>query len=197
MMVGVRHCEPEAKQPRSQAFAPGLLRCARNDGRLPSRSCFGRHGTATALALVFGLAFLAPARAVEPDEILANPVLEARARTISVGLRCLVCQNESIDDSHAELARDIRLLVRRRLEAGDTNAQVIDYLVARYGQFILLKPPFEPQTLLLWGTPLIVLLLGGGAMALAARRKPARDPARPLSEAERRRLDEMLGDAKP
>ena len=83
--------------------------------------------------------------------MLKDPVLEARARTISAGLRCLVCQNESIDESHADLARDIRLLVRQRLEAGDTNAQIRDYLVARYGQFILLKPPFEPQTLLALG----------------------------------------------
>jgi cytochrome c-type biogenesis protein CcmH len=109
-------------------------------------------------------------------------------------LRCLVCQNESIDDSHAALARDIRLLVRQRLQAGDTNAQVTDYLVSRYGQFILLRPPIEPATLLLWGTPLIVLLLGGGAMVFAARRRPTGDPARPLSDAERRRLDDVLAE---
>ena len=106
-----------------------------------------------ALALLIGLALPGVARAVEPDEILKDPALEARARAISEGLRCLVCQNESIDDSHATLARDIRVLVRQRLEAGDTNAQVSNYLVSRYGQFILLKPPIELSTLLLWGTP--------------------------------------------
>ncbi len=147
-----------------------------------------------ALTLLIGLALTGVARAVEPDEILKDQALEARARTISEGLRCLVCQNESIDDSHATLARDIRVLVRQRLESGDTNAQVSNYLVSRYGQFILLRPPIELSTLLLWGTPLIVLVIGGGAVVLAARRRPTRDPARPLSEAERRRLNEMLAE---
>ena len=146
---------------------------------------------AIALALALGLA--GAAHAVEPGEMLKDPALEARARQVSADLRCLVCQNESIDESHAPLAHDIRVLVRQRLEAGESNAQVRDYLVARYGQFILLKPPFEPQTLLLWGTPLLVLALGGIAMAFAARRRPTRDPARPLSESEQRRLDELLG----
>ena len=147
-------------------------------------------------AAALGLVLIAPAHAVEPGEMLKDPALETRAREVSTGLRCLVCQNESIDESHADLARDIRLLVRQRLEAGDTNGQVKDYLVARYGQFILLKPPFETQTLLLWGTPFIVLVLGGIGIAFAARnrRMPARDPARPLSEAEQRRLDELLAE---
>ena len=147
-------------------------------------------------AAALGLALVMPARAVEPGEMLKDPTLEARAREVSAGLRCLVCQNESIDESHADLARDIRLLVRQRLEAGDTNGQVKDYLVARYGQFILLKPPFETQTLLLWGTPFIVLVLGGIGIAFAtrSRRMPTRDPARPLSEAEQRRLDELLAE---
>ena len=149
---------------------------------------------ARALAIVVvASALTSVAHAVEPGEMLKNPALEARARQLSGGLRCLVCQNESIDESHAELARDIRLLVRQRLEAGDTNQQIRDFLVSRYGQFILLRPPFEPQTLLLWGTPLIVLLLGGASIALAARRRPARDPARPLSEAERQKLDQLVG----
>ena len=149
-------------------------------------------------ALVFGLALATPAFAVEPGEMLKDPVLESRARDVSTGLRCLVCQNESIDESHADLARDIRLLVRQRLLAGDTNGQVKDYLVARYGQFILLKPPFETQTLLLWGTPFIVLVLGGLGIAFAMRGRkiPTRDPAQPLSETEQQRLDELLADGR-
>lgn len=147
-----------------------------------------------ALASVFAVVLAGAAHAVEPGEMLKDPVLEARARTLSEGLRCLVCQNESIDESHADLARDIRLLVRQRLSAGDTNDQVRDYLVARYGQFILLKPPFELQTLLLWGTPLIVLGLGGGGLLLALRRAPGRDPPRPLSETETLRLEALLSD---
>lgn len=150
-------------------------------------------------ALVLLVSLAAPAcgpqaLAVEPSEMLRDPRLEARARSISEGLRCLVCQNESIDDSHAELAADIRQLVRRRLVDGDSDRQVQDYLVARYGQFILLRPPFEVQTLLLWGAPLIALGLGGAGIAFAARRARAqRRPSAPLSIAERRRLDELLG----
>jgi cytochrome c-type biogenesis protein CcmH len=145
-----------------------------------------------ALTLCLALVWAAPALAVEPGEMLKDPQLEARARSISEGLRCLVCQNESIDDSHAELARDIRVLVRQRLEAGDSDQQVQSFLVDRYGQFILLKPPFEWQTVLLWGTPLIVLALGGLGMAFAVRRRPSRDPARPLSEAEQARLRDLI-----
>ncbi len=150
------------------------------------------------LAALLGLAAAGPAFAVEPGEMLRDPALESRARTLSEGLRCLVCQNESIDDSHAELAADIRQLVRQRLTAGDSNQQVRDYLVARYGQFILLKPPLEAQTFLLWGTPLIVLGLGGLGVALAARRGRAqRRPPGGLTPAERRRLDELLGVGSP
>lgn len=145
-----------------------------------------------AFAFLLMLAAGAPARAVEPGEMLKDPALEARARTLSAGLRCLVCQNESIDESHADLARDIRLLVRQRLEAGDTNAQVRDYLVARYGQFILLKPPLELQTLLLWGTPIIVLVLGGCGLLMTIRRKRAGVSSPPLDENERRKLDEII-----
>jgi cytochrome c-type biogenesis protein CcmH len=101
-----------------------------------------------------------PAAAVEPSEMLKNPVLEARARDISGGLRCLVCQNESIDESNAELARDLRVLVRTRLTAGDTNQQVIDYIVSRYGDFVLLKPPFKGITYVLWFGPPILLIIG-------------------------------------
>jgi cytochrome c-type biogenesis protein CcmH len=115
---------------------------------------------ATIVAMMFAL-LTSVAFAVQPDEQLADPALEARARDISGGLRCLVCQNQSIDDSDAPLARDLRLLVRERLQAGESNDQVRDYLVARYGDFILLKPPFEMATLFLWGTPIVVLVIGG------------------------------------
>ena len=144
------------------------------------------------LALVFLLASAVPAFAVEPGEMLKDPALEARARTISEGLRCLVCQNESIDESHADLARDIRLLVRQRLLAGDSNDQVRDYLVDRYGQFILLKPPFEMQTLLLWGTPVIVLVLGGIGLAFAMNRRPRDLAYGKLTEAEQKTVDKLL-----
>ncbi len=104
---------------------------------------------------------LAPAYAVLPDELLSDPALEARARAISSGLRCLVCQNQSIDDSDAPLARDLRLLVRERLTAGDSDGEVQDFIVARYGEFVLLRPPLEPATLILWLTPLVLLVAAG------------------------------------
>jgi len=126
------------------------------------------------LALL-ALLFVSPAAfAVQPDEQLADPVLEARAREISEGLRCLVCQNQSIDDSNAPLARDLRLLVRERLEAGDSDEEVRGYLVARYGDFILLKPPFAWRTLLLWLTPLGVLVVGA-LVAFSRRRRGLRE----------------------
>ncbi len=137
----------------------------------------------------------APALAVEPSEMLKDPKLEQRARKISVGLRCLVCQNESIDNSGAQLAHDLRVLVRDRLKAGDTDQQVKDYLVSRYGNFILLKPPFEWDTLLLWISPFAILALGAGA-ALRNRRKGRESgddkPAAPLSEEESARLKDLL-----
>ncbi len=123
------------------------------------------------LALLALLLSLTPALAVQPDEQLSDPALEARAREISEGLRCMVCQNQSIDDSNAPLARDLRLLVRERLTEGDTNQQVRDYLVARYGDFILLKPRFVSYTLLLWLTPVAVLLVGA-VVAFARFRRP-------------------------
>jgi|SRR5690348_217455 len=111
------------------------------------------------------------AYAVEPDEMLKDPKLEARARVLSRELRCMVCQNQSIDDSEAPLARDIRLLVRQRLKAGDSDRQVLDFLVARYGEFVLLKPRFEWHTALLWLTPFGVVLIGGAAIAFGAIRR--------------------------
>lgn len=140
---------------------------------------------------IFVAGACAPALAVNPDEMLKNPALEHRAREISARLRCLVCQNESIDVSDADLAKDLRLLVRRRLVAGDTDQQVIDYLVSRYGEFVLLKPRFETKTLVLWGAPLIVLLCGGGAMLLYARRRRAGVEAS-LSAEEEAALDALL-----
>jgi cytochrome c-type biogenesis protein CcmH len=148
------------------------------------------------LALSLALSLAAPAFAVQPDEILPDPKLEQRARHISSSLRCLVCQNQSIDDSDAPLAKDLRVLVRERLKAGDTDRQVKDYLVARYGNFILLKPPFEWDTLLLWLSPFAILALGAAA-ALASRRKARpgdEQPAAPLSDEESARLQSLLGD---
>jgi cytochrome c-type biogenesis protein CcmH len=133
--------------------------------------------------------------AVMPDEMLPDPAQEARARTLSHELRCLVCQNESIDDSNADLAADLRRLVRQRIAAGDSDEQVKRYLVARYGEFVLLKPPVEPATYLLWFGPLAVLLLGGGLLA-AYYRSRRRDPERPadLSPEERARLERLLAE---
>jgi cytochrome c-type biogenesis protein CcmH len=152
-------------------------------------------------ALVFTLMLLtaaagtSPTRAVQPDEVLADSRLEARARGISAGLRCLVCQNQSIDDSNAPLARDLRLLVRERLLAGDSDRAVLDYVVQRYGEFVLLRPPLNAGTYLLWLTPLLLLVVGG-AMALRhfRRRAEHRMPVAeaPLSADESRRLAEIL-----
>jgi cytochrome c-type biogenesis protein CcmH len=137
----------------------------------------------------------APAFAVQPDEILPDPVLEARARDLSRELRCMVCQNQSIDDSDAPLARDLRLLVRERLKAGDSDQQVLDFLTDRYGQFVLLRPRFGWDTAILWLAPAAVLLLGGLALILFKRRRD-RDPVvateKPLTEAERTRLTALL-----
>ena len=116
------------------------------------------------LLLIITMAVAVPAFAVQPDEVLSDPALEQRARVLSRELRCMVCQNQSIDDSEAPLARDLRLLVRERIAAGDSDNQVIDFLVARYGEFVLLKPRFSPHTLVLWLLP--PLALGGGGLAL-------------------------------
>jgi cytochrome c-type biogenesis protein CcmH len=124
--------------------------------------------------------------------MLANPTLEARAREISRELRCLVCQNESIDESNADLAHDLRVLVRQRLAAGDTNAQAIQYIVARYGQFVLLKPPLEPETYALWFGPGLMLGLGAIGIALYVRRRRSADGDAPLSAAEEARLKDLL-----
>ena len=146
------------------------------------------------LAALFAcLMLLTPAYAVEPGEVMADPALEARARNLSTDLRCLVCQNQSIDDSHAPLAKDLRLLVRERLQAGDSDDQVRTYLVQRYGDFVLLKPPLRIGTLLLWGAPLMVLLAGGFGLLLASRRRVSVAATSSLSADEQARLDKLLG----
>lgn len=149
-------------------------------------------------ALFLVLMTAVPAHAVNPDEILADPALEARAREIGKELRCLVCQNQSIDDSDADLARDLRVLVRERLTEGDSNQQVIDYVVSRYGDFVLLRPPVKSTTYLLWYGPAIILVLGIIAVFLFYRRRTqaAAGPA-PLSDAEQARLDALMKDDAP
>jgi cytochrome c-type biogenesis protein CcmH len=146
---------------------------------------------ALAVLASLGLA-AAPVEAVEPDEVLDDPILETRARDLSRILRCPVCQNESIDSSSADLARDLRILVRERLVAGDNDQQVLDFLVASYGDYILLQPPLKPRTYLLWFGPVLVLLLGlGVVLRLRARRRPAAAPG-PLTPEERTRLDRLM-----
>ncbi len=133
-----------------------------------------------------------PAQAVRPDEKLADPALEARARDISKELRCLVCRNQSLDDSDADLARDLRLVVRDRITAGDTNDEVFAYVRARYGDFVLLRPPFQLDTLLLWGGPLLILLLGAFAVRRFYRGRAQLTGPPPLSAEEERRLAAVL-----
>lgn len=149
-----------------------------------------------ALLLPLALLVVTPAAAVQPDEVLDDPALEARARAISENLRCLVCRNESIDESNADLARDLRLLVRERLKAGDTDAEVVDYIVARYGEFVLLKPRFSAGNALIWLAGPLVFLIGlAVAVAYLRTRRPrAATPEAPLSEDERRRLEGLLKD---
>lgn len=137
------------------------------------------------------------AHAVQPDEIMSDPAKEARARELSRELRCMVCQNQSIDDSDAPLARDLRLLVRERIAAGDSNSQVLDFLVVRYGEFVLLKPRFERQTLLLWLLAPLLLAGGGLALWLQIRRRAqngADVPAPPLTPDEEARLAALMSD---
>ena len=144
-------------------------------------------------ALGLWLMLALPVLAVQPDEILPDPVLEGRAREISQGLRCPVCQNENIDDSNAAISRDLRILLRERLVAGDSDAQAVDYIVARYGEFVLLTPTVGGSNLALWLAGPLMLLAGGG-IAWAALRRRATSPEPPveLSEADRARLAELL-----
>ena len=149
-----------------------------------------------ALIILVLLAGSGPAPAVEPDEVLANPVLEGRAREISTELRCVVCQNQSIDDSDADIARDLRLLVRERLVAGDDDEQVVEYIVARYGDFVLLRPPFQPNTLALWlGPPLMAVIIATLSVLFYQtyqRRRLAGTGPEPLSPTDRAELDALV-----
>jgi cytochrome c-type biogenesis protein CcmH len=155
----------------------------------------------TSLVLALLLIQAVPARAVQPDEILPDAALEQRARELSRELRCMVCQNQSIDDSDAPLARDLRLLVRERLKAGDSNQQVLDFLTARYGDFVLLKPPLNMRTALLWTLPAGILVVGGIVLFVAIRRRRGQGGESapqgvPLTAAEQARIDRLL-DADP
>ena len=143
------------------------------------------------LAAAFLLAAF-PAFAVNPDEVLSDPALETRARALSAQLRCMVCQNQSIDDSNAELARDLRLLVRERLKNGDSDEAVIDYVVSRYGEFVLLNPRLRGETLLLWGAPVVLFLGGAAAMILFVRKRGGKPTGTPLSDAEKAELERAL-----
>ena len=145
------------------------------------------------LMLLVTLTGAMPALAVQPDEVMADQQLEARARDLSRELRCMVCQNQSIDDSDASLARDLRLLVRERLKEGDSDQQVLDFLTARYGEFVLLKPPFNLHNGLLWLLPMIVVVIGAFSLLVLVRRQRARAPANEkLTPAEQARLGKLV-----
>jgi cytochrome c-type biogenesis protein CcmH len=174
------HREERSDEAIPQWTLARLLRFARNDRAF--------------LPLLFLLVTIfttAPAYAVRPDEMLPDPALEARAREVGQELRCLVCRNQSIDDSDADLAHDLRVLVRDRIKAGDSNNQVVAYIRARYGDFVLLRPPFELDTVLLWGGPALILLLGAFGIHRYYRHR-RRDEPPPLSAEERRRLKSIL-----
>src|SRR5690606_39015947 len=181
-----RHPFPQRPPPPRRRPAAGA-----EGGRGPGRASPVRR---LGLAAVAAVAIATGALAVAPDEKLADPALEARARALSAELRCMVCQNQSIDDSDAPLAHDLRVLLRERLAAGDSDAEVVDFLVARYGEFILLTPRLSVQTALLWAAPVVLLVLGGVVAFGVLRRRPLRDaPAvAGLTDEERAELDRIL-----
>lgn len=150
----------------------------------------------TVVFLSLLLTFASAAGAVEPSEVLADPVLESRARALSTQIRCLVCQNQSIDDSNADLARDLRVLVRERLVAGDSDQGVLDYLASRYGDFVLLKPPIKPETWALWFGPIGIVLLAfsGAALYFRGRRQSAPQGGDELAADEAQQLSQLLGE---
>ena len=185
------HRELEPIEPVRHAIPPLRGAKARRSGRDDSVSRAALKCLALLLALLF--ASVPAHAAIGPDEILPDPALEARAREITKQLRCLVCQNQSIDDSNAPLARDLRLLVRERLKAGDSDAAAIAYVVARYGDFVLLRPPVKATTWLLWFGPLALLLGGALYLWVRARRKAASPAApAPLSEDEQKKLAALM-----
>ncbi|MBY3463046.1 cytochrome c-type biogenesis protein CcmH [Rhizobium laguerreae] len=143
------------------------------------------------LAVVL-LLMAAPAFAVNPDEVLADPALEARARALSAELRCMVCQNQSIDDSNADLAKDLRLLVRERIADGDSDEAVLSYIVSRYGEFVLLKPRVSMKTVLLWGAPVLLVIAGGMSLLVFARKRAGKPTGSKLTADEQAKLSELL-----
>ncbi|MBB4194097.1 cytochrome c-type biogenesis protein CcmH [Rhizobium aethiopicum] len=144
------------------------------------------------LVILFLLFAPVQAFAVNPDEVLADQVLEARARALSAELRCMVCQNQSIDDSNAELAKDLRLLVRERISNGDSDEAVLNYIVSRYGEFVLLKPRLSVRTVLLWGAPVLLVLAGGVSLLVFARKRTGLPTGSKLTPEEQARLSELL-----
>jgi len=147
------------------------------------------------LLLAFALLLMAaPAFAVNPDEVLADPALEARARALSAELRCMVCQNQSIDDSNADLAKDLRLLVRERISDGDSDEAVLNYIVSRYGEFVLLKPRIGMKTVLLWGAPVLLVIAGGLSLLVFARNRAGKPTGSKLTADEQAKLSELLGE---
>jgi cytochrome c-type biogenesis protein CcmH len=173
----LRRTPPRFARGRKKYFLP-----QRSWGSTPKA---GGGGCCTLLCLIL---LSLPALAVQPDEILKDPVLEARARNISTGLRCLVCQNQSIDDSDAPVARDLRILIREQLQQKHSDEEVIDFVVARYGEFVLLKPRLKPSTVILWATPFLLLLAG---LVFAFRRRPVAVPDS-LSTAEQAEVEAIL-----
>ena len=176
--------------PHPAAAAPRPLSPAKRKRNFRSR----RRIRTTFAALAFvGIGCILPAHAVRPDEMLPDPALEARARAVGEELRCLVCRNQSIEDSEADLAHDLRVLVRQRITAGDSDVQILAYIRSRYGDFVLLRPPLTIGTALLWGGPALILMLGCIAVARFYRGRRIEPPA-PLSADERRQLAAVLGD---
>ena len=159
---------------------------------MPNSQRHWRLQIAALVALLIASVQVAPALAVQPDEVLDDPALEQRARDISANLRCLVCQNQSIDDSNAPLAKDLRVLVREQLKEGKSDEEILDYVVARYGEFVLLTPVWAPHTLLLWLATPILLIIGLIIVVMLFRRRAAVPAPKPLSTAEKRRLNKML-----
>jgi cytochrome c-type biogenesis protein CcmH len=165
--------------------------------KLPTRTRGGdaRQGRGGLIALVLAILFAIltpiPAFAVNPDEVLSDPALEQRARQISLNLRCMVCQNQSIDDSNAELAKDLRVLVRERLTNGDTDDEVIDYVVSRYGEFVLLNPRLSARTVILWTMPIGLLIAGIVALLVFVRSRPSQRAVAPLTDEEKARIEEL------